>query len=121
MKTFMYVVSSSGNGLKCYKCLSTKSWDDCEDVKKETTCVGGFDRCVKVYANVKKGGASVESYEKGCFTEALCNNIDQISVCKDGGECKVSCCTGDLCNGAAVQMVSAIILIACAFVAVLIQ
>ena len=107
--------------MKCYQCVSTKSWDDCADVKKEVDCTVGFDRCAKVYADIKKDGASVESYEKGCLTEAWCNNLDKIPVCKDGGECKVYCCTGDLCNGAAVQVVSAIILIACALVAALIQ
>ena len=110
-----------GHGLKCYQCLSTKSWGDCADVKKEVNCTVGFDRCAKVYADVKKDGVSGESYEKGCLTEALCNNLDKISVCKDGGKCKVDCCTEDLCNGAAVHMVNAFILIACAFVAALIR
>ena len=108
--------------MKCYGCVSTKSWDDCADVKKEVTCAAGYDRCAKVYVEVKKDGVSAESYEKFCLTKALCDTVDQIPACKaDGTKCKVNCCTGDLCNGAAVQMVSAIILIACALVAALIQ
>ena len=114
-------VFSSGYGLKCYYCVSTESWNDCADVKKEVTCDARFDRCVKAYADVKKDGISGESYSKGCLTEALCNSVDQREICSDGVKCKVYCCTGDFCNDAAVQMVSAIILMACAFVAALIQ
>ena len=108
--------------MKCYGCVSTKSWDDCADVKKEVTCKAGNDRCGKVYVEVKKDGVSGEEYIKSCLTKELCDTIDQYPACKaDGATCKVNCCTGDLCNGAAVQMVSAIILIACALVAALIQ
>ena len=114
----MFRVSSLGYGLKCYRCVSTKSWDDCADVKKEVTCSSGFDRCVKAYADVKTEGASVEAYEKGCFTEELCKSVvDKVPFCKGKGECKINCCSGDLCNAAALPMVSTIILITCAFVA----
>ena len=100
--------------------MSTKSWDDCDDVKEEMTCLPNFDRCVKASAKVKGGGASVEAYEKGCFTAELCDvDTDKIDFCKDKGECKINCCTGDLCNAAALQKVSAIALIACAVMALL--
>jgi len=99
--------------------VSTKSWGDCEDVKKEVTCLAGFDRCFKGYADVKTEGASVEGYEKGCLTEEFCNNKDKIAFCKSKGECKIDCCSGDLCNSAAIQMVSATILLACLFVAMI--
>ena len=113
---------SLGYGLKCYQCESSKSWDDCADVRKEQTCDAGFDRCAKLYANIKKESLSIERYEKTCLPEAWCNNITQSETCKDNdGECKAYCCRGDLCNGAAVQMVSTIILIACALVAAMIQ
>ena len=105
--------------MKCYGCESTKSWDDC--VEKEGACADGFDRCAKVYAEVKKNGTSVETYIRGCLPEAWCNNNDLISFCKESSKCKVYCCTGDLCNGAAVHMVSAIILIPSALVAAFIQ
>ena len=104
--------------MKCYHCNSTKSWHNCEYEKKEVNCTAGLDRCVKVYSGVRIYGASVESYEKGCKTKAWC--LEKIPVCKEGDECIINCCRGDLCNGAAVQMVRAIILIACALVAALI-
>lgn len=111
---------SVGYGLKCYKCVSTKSWDDCEDVKEEMTCPSGFDRCIKGYAKVKGDGASVEGFEKGCSTAALCENTDKLEFCKgEDRECKINCCSGDLCNAAALQLVSTFALITCALVALL--
>lgn len=109
----------TGYGLKCYKCFSTKSWDDCADVKKEITCPASFDRCYKGYADVKGGDASVEAFEKGCLTAALCDATEKIDFCKGKGECKINCCSWDLCNAAALQLVSTIVLIACALVALL--
>lgn len=103
-------------GLKCYRCVSTKSWDDCADVKKEMDCPSGLDRCYKGFADVKGEGASVKAYEKGCLSAAVCDTFQKSDFCKGKGECKIDCCTGDLCNAAAVPMVSVIILITCAFV-----
>lgn len=37
-------------GLKCYKCTSTKSWEDCDDKKSsEVTCTGNDVTCYKVH------------------------------------------------------------------------
>lgn len=111
---------SVGYGLKCYKCVSTKSWDDCEDVKAEMTCPTGFDRCLKGYVHYKVQGASVEGFEKGCLTAELCQNFDKIAFCEgEGRKCEINCCSGDLCNAATLQLVSTIVLIACALVALL--
>lgn len=114
-------VSPSGYGLKCYKCASTKGWDDCADVKKELDCPSISDRCYKAYAGVKAEGVSFEGYEKGCATAALCDKVAKAmkSQCKDQAKCTIDCCSGDLCNAAALQMASAIVLITCALVALL--
>ena len=107
-------------GLKCYKCASTKSWDDCVSLEKETTCPTGFDRCLKGYVHFKDDGANVEGFEKACLTAALCDSTDKIDLCKgDGRECDINCCSGDLCNAAALQLVSVTVLTACALVALL--
>ena len=106
--------------MKCYKCASTKSWDDCEDVKKEITCPAGYDRCLKGYVHYKEEGASLEGFEKNCLTTALCENFDSLDLCKgEGRKCEIDCCSGDLCNAAALQLVSTIVLVACALVALL--
>ena len=51
-----------GYGLKCYRCVSTKSWDDCASVKKEVNCSADENRCSKAFASGKKDGASVDGY-----------------------------------------------------------
>ncbi|KAJ7375932.1 u-PAR/Ly-6 domain [Desmophyllum pertusum] len=107
---------SAGYGLKCYKCTSTKSWDDCAAVKIEKTCSSGEDLCSKAYFNGKSEGVSVEGFDKECLSAADCDGFEKTDFCK-GKECKINCCSGDLCNAAALPMVSAFIFIACALVA----
>ena len=97
--------------------MSTKSWDDCAGVKKEVNCSADENRCYKAFASVKNEGASVEAYEKGCVSAAVCDAFDKSDFCKGKGECKIDCCTGDLCNAAALPMISAIIITTCALVA----
>ena len=77
------------------------------------------DRCGK--ANVKEE-SSVEAdevFSKGCATSSQCSakdcklNDPSVKITK----CEINCCKGDLCNGAKVPMVSAIMLLSCAIVA----
>ncbi|KAL9985527.1 hypothetical protein ACROYT_G007944 [Oculina patagonica] len=114
---------STGYGLECYQCYSTKSWDDCANVKKEVTCPSVADRCGKAYISGKSDEASVAVYGKGCAVSSQCD-ADSSELCKHSDpsvtvECDIYCCSGDLCNGAKVPMVSAIMLLACALVAFL--
>ena len=103
--------------MKCYKCVSTKSYGDCDDIRKEMTCGPGFDRCYKGSVSIKGGGASVDEFEKGCLTEIACSNIKDSALCKDKVKCEVSCCTGDFCNTAPTQAVSFVFLTICVLVA----
>ena len=105
--------------MKCYRCASTKSWGDCEDVKKEFTCSPTYNRCAKISVDIKKGGVSVEEYEKSCLTEEACSAIEKVDMCKGAGECKVSCCSGDLCNAASLKIMSTFILLTCVLVALI--
>ena len=111
-----------GYGLKCYQCASTKGWDDCASIKIEATCVSGLDRCIKVLKESTAGGVSVALYGKSCGDSQQCTP-DTSPFCKsDLGEvkkCEINCCSGDLCNGGKVPMVSAMMLLACALVAFL--
>ena len=118
----LMVIFFAGYGLKCYQCASAKSWDDCASNKKETTCPSGSDRCGKAFIEGKAADVSVAIYGKGCSAKALCDDRDK--YCKAAAQvgmtvskCEVNCCEGDLCNGAKVPMVSAILLLACALVA----
>ncbi|XP_078360534.1 uncharacterized protein LOC144644859 [Oculina patagonica] len=117
--SFLLCISIS-YALKCYNCMSTKNWDDCADANKEIDCPSSaFDRCFKAYSEVKGDSLIVEGFQKGCLTAALCDATEDFDFCKGKGECKIDCCSGDLCNAAALQLVSAIVLITCALVALL--
>lgn len=119
---FLIICSSVGYGLKCYGCESTKSWDDCEvSAKTEGTCAAGSNNCAKVHASNNTGGVPVERFIRGCLTDVMCSNSDNIGdMCTGAGtKCQVYCCTSDLCNSAAVQWAIVIILIICALVAII--
>ncbi|XP_044185108.1 lymphocyte antigen 6H-like [Acropora millepora] len=108
---------SVADGLKCYKCVSTSSWGDCN--QKEVTCDSGFNTCAKVYAQVKRDDVSITEYAKGCATQESCDAAES-SLCKgkiSGGKCDINCCSTDLCNTAAIQVINVIFLVLCAFLA----
>ena len=112
-----------GYGLKCYECGSTKSWDDCAGVRKEVTCDSSSNRCVKGMKDGTDDDVSFALYAKGCVESSACDP-DTSEFCKysDKGKvkkCEISCCSGDLCNGGKVPMISAIMFFACALVAFL--
>ncbi|KAL9985861.1 hypothetical protein ACROYT_G008310 [Oculina patagonica] len=94
---------SAGYGLKCYKCQTTKDWDDCDKIKTEETCASGFDRCGKAHVEGKSGETSVSLYVKGCATSSQCDP-DTSPLCKSSDpldkfcKCNLNCCTDDLCN-----------------------
>ncbi|KAM7448762.1 hypothetical protein ABFA07_003261 [Porites harrisoni] len=105
--------------LKCYECFSLKSWDDCKNSTKEVTCLDSQDRCGKGDEKFQSSGVTKEAFGKGCITSSdcsgdICNwNDPSVKITK----CEIDCCKGDLCNGAKVPTVSAIMLLSCAIVA----
>ena len=108
-----------GYALKCYRCTSLKSLDDCKNSAKEVTCLDGQDRCGKADITAESSGVTGEVFAKGCATSSDCSakNCKKVYPSVKIIKCEISCCKGDLCNGAKVQMVSAIILLSCAIVA----
>lgn len=110
--------------VKCYQCFSNKSWDDCDHTQQVVTCPTHAGSCAKVVLDGKRSDQSVKIYSKLCitFTTATCNPDDNCNQFLDQSQsvtatkCDISCCNGDLCNGAKVPMISAIILWACALV-----
>ena len=78
----------------------------------------------KALVTGKQGGISVSLYAKGCSPSSDCEAAKS-ELCKSSDpavavtECEINCCSGDLCNGAKVPMVSAIMLLACVLVAFL--
>ncbi|KAJ7393647.1 hypothetical protein OS493_003303 [Desmophyllum pertusum] len=103
-------VLPAGN-LKCYACMSTKSWDDCASVQKEVTCALGNDRCGSASKEEKSSSSSVAAYAKGCLAQSHCSGLTH-------------CCSGNLCNSgnpgstsATGPVVSVTMFLACAIVA----
>ena len=120
--TILFSLFLTGHGLKCYQCLTTKGWDDCKSIQKEVNCRPGTDTCGKGLVGRKSGGVSISAYGKGCTVSSECNTK---SLCKHSDptvtftECAIYCCSDDLCNGAKIPMVSAIMLLTCVLVAFL--
>ncbi|XP_015758453.1 PREDICTED: lymphocyte antigen 6 complex locus protein G6d-like isoform X1 [Acropora digitifera] len=106
---------SVGHSLKCYFCISSSSWDDCKT--QEITCPSSANRCSKAYTKVKQDGNTITGYAKSCFPESSCKDYKSGLLCKGTEDCQLNCCSGDLCNTAAMQVVSVVFLVLCAFLA----
>ena len=119
--------SLTGYRIKCIQCESSMSWDDCipkkddnKDEEEHHKCSRGFDSCNKLYLNGTVGDKSFTKFYKGCTYQAMCDNIACTEKAPDRAtvvNCEVNCCQGNMCNGAKVPMVSALMLLACALVA----
>jgi len=88
-----------GGGLKCYVCVSNKSWEECEEKKEKKVCHPHHnDVCIKQHMvehseDTEKGYK--EYFIKMCGTTDLCTN----KHCKlQVKYCKIDCCHDDLCN-----------------------
>ncbi|KAL6483691.1 hypothetical protein MHYP_G00085630 [Metynnis hypsauchen] len=89
----------SPNGRKCYACTD----DDCS---RTVNCEGDEDQCISTRVN--SGGAQVKM--KGCASRSFCTT-DKWSLQTAGVTEDVSCCEGDLCNGAEGLKLSLIIML----------
>ncbi|KAL9985863.1 hypothetical protein ACROYT_G008312 [Oculina patagonica] len=112
---FLFSCISFGCCLRCYQCLSTEGWEDCDDKKTKVTCAVGFDSCNKFSKELHTWGGTL--YAKGCHTKSFCKDVLKTDECKYS--CNAHCCSDDLCNEAALPMASAIMLLTCVFVAFL--
>ena len=110
----------AGHAIKCYQCLSPKSWDDCVP-GNNTACSPLLDSCVKFKIEGELGGQDVKYFYKGCALKKRCNHDGCKVVARllkmKVKTCDVNCCETDLCNGAKVTMVSSFLFLACALVA----
>ncbi|KAL9957455.1 hypothetical protein ACROYT_G039091 [Oculina patagonica] len=95
------IASCFSEGLKCYGCVSYKSWEDCEKTLKIYDCPPKADEvCVKEHHvehdNNSEEGIK-ETFSKFCGPAKSCTNQHCI---KDGKNCDPKCCHEDLCNTA---------------------
>ena len=110
----------AGYGLKCYKCSSFKSWDDCATKHSEEDCpaTGPYElSCMKAYGE----GPAHKVFYKGCYAKAYCDKDFCGNLTPGEGDkitkCKFDCCATDLCNGAKAPLMSTLLLFACVLVA----
>ena len=95
-------------GLKCYTCVSSISWDDCEKqvIIRECPKIGD-EVCVKEHLKRREGGQVNNNnneqdenkipFSKYCSKAEACTNKHCL---KDGNTCDLHCCHDDLCNAA---------------------
>ena len=116
VNSFIIISSIAANGIKCYSCFSSKSFENCDGNKTEVICPPNKDRCFKneiVYGSTKE-------YEKGCQLKSVCDDKDVLlTFCKafGGSTCEADCYDEDLCNGGVEHMVSVLLMVACALIA----
>ncbi|XP_062872164.1 urokinase plasminogen activator surface receptor-like [Trichomycterus rosablanca] len=89
----------SANGKTCYTCESN-------DCLKTLNCEGSEDRCIT--ATVEQGGNKVSV--KGCASKNICDAVSGISQ-QGIAISKLTCCEGNMCNGAETFTLSFLILL----------
>lgn len=113
-----------GHGIKCYQCVSEKSWDDCVP-GNDTTCSNSNGSCVQHEFDGEVPGIGTHRvFQRACTMKSVCNE----DVCKRFRQasstvrkCGFECCESDLCNrnilngsnGAKVPIVSAFLFFVC--------
>ena len=86
---------------------------DCKNKQTEADCPAGSDHCGEI--SMEYSGTKV--YSKGCVSKATCDNFDVHLKACSAGTCTLDCCEGDLCNGDTVPMVSVLLMVTCALIA----
>ncbi|XP_031564639.1 low-density lipoprotein receptor-related protein 1B-like [Actinia tenebrosa] len=109
--------TSSKSNIKCYKCSSKRSLQDCKDRKILQTCSDNEDRCydAQVITDHKNDEGVPRMFYKGCTPVNKCNSTT-LDVCKrhiKSTSCTVKCCTGDGCNAGSSLLVSRFAFMAC--------
>ena len=124
-EAFVIVISLFfvGHGIKCYQCVSVKSWDD-RDPGNVTTC-SNSSSCLQFEfdAEIPNEG-TYRVFQKECTIKLVCNE----DICKRFRQasptvrkCGFECCESDLCNrnllngsnGAKVPIVSGFLFLVC--------
>lgn len=99
--------------LKCYNCYSKESWSQCDQQRQRVICPPWLDVCAKSHVSFEPWGKRYEVYERGCFSNNLCNS----EACKYLGRfynaknCTIQCCDLELCNGSVLAGPSTILVV----------
>ncbi|CAH3196234.1 unnamed protein product, partial [Porites evermanni] len=100
--SFVIVISLFfvGHGIKCYRCVSAKSWDDC-DPGNVTTC-SNSSSCLQFEVDAEfSNHGTYRLFQRECTMKSVCND----DICKRYRQvsptvrkCGFACCESDLCN-----------------------
>ena len=67
-----------GHGIKCYKCVSEKGWDDCVP-GNDTTCLNSTGSCLQFeFDGEIPNAGSYRVFQKECTMKSVCND----DICK---------------------------------------
>ena len=99
---FLFTAPGFSEGLRCYACISSISWDDCEKRVTEHECPKQVDDvCVREYQTSLPAMNNVTSkppvFSKHCGVHEECTHKQ---CAKDGKQCRYQCCSSNLCNTA---------------------
>ena len=96
---FFFLIPAPGfsEGLRCFTCVSEKSWDECEKQRNERECPRNANEvCVKEHKiENNNNGKQAHVFAKYCGEADQCTNKHCL---KEGSNCVVDCCHNDLCN-----------------------
>ena len=109
---------NSGFAIKCQRCSSTTSMEECKKNEREDDCGESYDRCFKMSLDYKLAIVQIKGFTKGCSTKALCDANQKLKICKEaeGSTCELNCCDSDGCNSSAMPVISVFLLIICTLV-----
>ena len=98
----------AGYTLKCYYCLSTKSWDECKTNNTQVNCTYNQDICLTAHLEIEFEylNSRQSLYVKGCTDSYECSQktcrfaSQSIGPSVNVSKCELECCqsTADLCN-----------------------
>ena len=99
-KLFFFSFSTAvrfSEGLRCYKCVSHISWEDCDETTSITVCPEDGETYVCNKDHEKPNGSSKNRslFLKYCGSTKGCTNKHCLEA---GYECDRHCCHNDLCN-----------------------
>lgn len=94
--------------MRCYKCVSSSSWDHCNDSQVVEDCLSDEEQCAQFLTQAYDpvSGSSKANYLKGCASKRVCHKRQTSKVCEDfrrrnsGARisCQVFCSSGNRSN-----------------------
>ena len=114
-RSLSFYVVSSGLTIKCKTCFSAISMEHCQRNEGETVCQQSNGRCSKMSLAYEVEGSEKKYFSKGCYFKTLCDVNEYLQTCQhlEGSTCELNCCDSDGCNGSAMPVISAFLLVIC--------